>query len=126
MSSTSSPSPSFSRQSTSDFCANNMMNRDPIVGLAQRRSTTIEIDSTKETNDLEPLVKIDVQFEQEKQLPIEDAIIETNFNIENDEERIAVELAIKRSLEDQKENKDISNTVDSSSDSDGISNTNEY
>jgi len=103
-----------------------MMNRDPIVGLAQRRSTTIEIDSTNETNDLEPSVKNDAQFEQEKQLPIEDAIIETNFNIENDEERIAVELAIKRSLEDQQENKDISNTVDSSSDSDGISSINEY
>jgi hypothetical protein len=103
-----------------------MMNRDPIVGLVQRRSTTIEIDSTNETNDLEPSVKIDAQFEQDKQSPIEDAIIETNFNIENDEERIAVELAIKRSLEDQQENKDISNTVDSSSDSDGISNTNEY
>jgi len=76
-----------------------MMNRDPVAGLTQRRSAT---------SDQEPESK-----PQEIEIPTE-----------NDEERIALELAIKRSLEDQKEpiievKNDISITVESPSDSDG-------
>ena len=93
-----------------------MMNRDPVVRLSQRRSATIELDST---DDLEPAVTKDVQFEPEKSPPV----VEINSN----EERIELELAIKRSLDDQQEsiieeNDDIPNIVESSSDSDGISN----
>jgi len=103
-----STSQSFSRQSTSDFCANNMMNRDPVAGLTQRRSIT---------NDHESSPSI-----QEQEVKVNQPIVEINLIQENDEERLALELAIKKSLEDQQESNDISNAIESSSDSDGKSN----
>ncbi|CAF3780367.1 unnamed protein product [Rotaria sordida] len=126
-------SPSLSRQSTSDFCVNNLINRDPVIGLVQQRNTTIEMNSINKINDYqsssieeeeeEQNVKQDIQIEQKKQSPINENFIEENFIRENDEERIALEIAIKRSLEDQQiltneNNNDISNTIESSSDSD--------
>ncbi|CAF4212837.1 unnamed protein product, partial [Rotaria sp. Silwood2] len=124
-------SPSLSRQSTSDFCVNNLMNRDPVIGFIQQRNTTIEIDSIFKTNEDKSLsieeeqnAKIEIQIEQEKQSQINENIIEENFIRDNDEERIALEIAIKRSLEDtqilnsENNNINISNTIDSSSDSD--------
>ncbi|CAF4896892.1 unnamed protein product [Rotaria sp. Silwood1] len=131
ISSISTPSPSLSRQSTNDFCVNNLMNRDPVTGSVQQRNITIEMDSVIKTNDDKSLfieeeqnVKIDIQIEQEKQSPINENIIEENFVRENDEERLALEIAIKRSLEDQQilnseNNNDKSNIIESSSDSDG-------
>jgi hypothetical protein len=92
-----------------------MMNRDPVANLFQRRSATIDREPSPVK---EKEVKIDSPSEQEKQSsPVE----------ENDEELIALELAIKRSLEDQQEpiievNNDISITIESASDSDGKSN----
>ncbi|CAF4791384.1 unnamed protein product [Rotaria sp. Silwood1] len=130
ISSISTPSPSLSRQSTNDFCVNNLMNRDPVTGSVQQRNTTIEMDCVIKTNDDKSLfieeeqnVKIDIQIEQEKQSPINENIIEENFVRENDEERLALEIAIKRSLEDQQildreKNNDKSNIIESSSDSD--------
>ncbi|CAF0975919.1 unnamed protein product [Rotaria sp. Silwood1] len=130
ISSISTPSPSLSRQSTNDFCVNNLMNRDPVTGSVQQRNTTIEMDCVIKTNDDKSLfieeeqnVKIDIQIEQEKQSPINENIIEENFVRENDEERLALEIAIKRSLEDQQilnseNNNDKSNIIESSSDSD--------
>ncbi|CAF3381633.1 unnamed protein product [Rotaria sp. Silwood1] len=130
ISSISTPSPSLSRQSTNDFCVNNLMNRDPVTGSVQQRNITIEMDSVIKTNDDKSLfieeeqnVKIDIQIEQEKQSPINENIIEENFVRENDEERLALEIAIKRSLEDQQilnseNNNDKSNIIESSSDSD--------
>ncbi|CAF1293158.1 unnamed protein product [Adineta steineri] len=139
ISSTSSLNSSFSRQSTSDFCADNMMNRDPCSAFTQRRSTTIETDSIIPTNihESSPIkeqsittdasqsqlkespIQRETHFELKKRTPIEKSIIQrTSY-----EEDIDLELAIQRSLEDQqdsiiKENNDISNIVESSSDSD--------
>ena len=61
-------------------------------------------------------IQINTQSEQEIQ--------EIDLTTENNEERMALELAIKRSLEDQQKpiierNNDISITVESPSDSDG-------
>jgi hypothetical protein len=116
----STPSPSFSRQSTSDFCADNMMNRDPVARLSQRRSATIEHEPSS-VNEQE--IQINTQPEQEIQINTQPEQ-EIDFTIENNEERMALELAIKRSLEDQQEsiieiNNEISITVESPSDSDG-------
>ncbi|CAF4114860.1 unnamed protein product [Rotaria sp. Silwood2] len=79
-------SPSLSRQSTSDFCVNNLMNRDPVIGFLQQRNTTIEIDSIFKTNEDKSLsieeeqnAKIEIQIEQEKQSQINENIIEENF-----------------------------------------------
>jgi hypothetical protein len=93
-----------------------MMNLDPVANLFQRRSATIDREPSPVK---EKEVKIDSPSEQEKQSsPVE----------QNDEELIALELAIKRSLEDQQEpiievNNDISITIESASDSDGKLNT---
>lgn len=91
-----------------------MMNRDPVSGQTQRRSNT-----TDEEPD-EP--KIEKSFtEKEEPLPVGGTdVIEID-----DEERADIELAIKRSLEDQTEpvvenkNNHLSDAADSSSDSDG-------
>jgi hypothetical protein len=85
-----------------------MMNRDPVAGLTQRRSIT---------NDHESSPSI-----QEQEVKVNQPIVEINLIQENDEERLALELAIKKSLEDQQESNDISNAIESSSDSDGKSN----
>ncbi len=84
------------------------MNRDPVAGLTQRRSIT---------NDHESSPSI-----QEQEVKVNQPIVEINLIQENDEERLALELAIKKSLEDQQESNDISNAIESSSDSDGKSN----
>jgi hypothetical protein len=109
---------SLSRQSTGDFCANNMMNRDPVVGFTQRRSITNDHESLPVK---EQEIKIDTQLERKE------LVAEINLIEENDEERMMLELAIKKSLEDQQESiveidNDIINTIESSSDSDGKSN----
>jgi len=109
-----------------------MMNRDPVVGFSQRKSTTnyyesspikeqeIEIDKNEkivETNDQERLeLELAIKKSLEGQ---QESIIEIN-----DEEHLALELAIKKSLENQQEsileiNNDVPNTIESSSDSDG-------
>lgn len=97
-----------------------MMNRDPVAGLSQRQSLTsdhessfnkeeeVQIDTQREI--LISDKEIDTEFQQ-----TESMIVTTNLIEENDEERLALELAIKRSLEDQSE----SNIIESSSDSDG-------
>ncbi len=90
-----------------------MMNRDPVSGLTQRRSMTNEEEPSSSI--IEPEVKIDAQNEP---------MSEINLIEENDEERQALELAIKNSLEDQQKpvievENDLSNIVESSSDSDG-------
>jgi hypothetical protein len=91
-----------------------MMNRDPVSGLSQRRSITNDEESSS-SSIIEPEVKIDARKEP---------MIEINLIEESDEERQALELAIKNSLEDQQKpiveiKNDLSNTVESSSDSDG-------
>ncbi|CAF4477200.1 unnamed protein product, partial [Rotaria magnacalcarata] len=39
-----SSSTTFSRQSTSDFCVNTLMDRDPVTAHVQQQNTTVDID----------------------------------------------------------------------------------
>ena len=112
-------SQSLSRQSTSDFCVNNLLARDPVSGSVQLQNKPTEIDNES----LSINEQIDIQMNKEKSTPIKRPIAENPIRV-NDEERLALELAIKRSLEDQhasniEDNNDVSNTIESSSDSDG-------
>lgn len=94
----------------------------------------IDFDFTVLTNDNEPsppiqekeqINEIDICSTKEKESPLNEVISETSIiTTENDEERLALEMAIERSLEDQRKltienSNDISNTTESSSDSDG-------
>ncbi|CAF3428673.1 unnamed protein product [Rotaria socialis] len=127
-----SSSTSFSRQSTSDFCVNTLMDRDPVTTHVQQQNTTVDIGFLIEKDDFksssleeEQIVTIDKPIEKEKKTsPINEPTVENSSIREYDEEAIALEIAIKRSLEDQQRsisennNDDLSNTIESSSDSD--------
>ncbi|CAF2186057.1 unnamed protein product [Rotaria magnacalcarata] len=127
-----SSSTSFSRQSTSDFCVNTLMDRDPVTAHVQQQNTTVDIDFIIKKDDFksssleeEQIVTIDKPIEKEKKTsPINEPTVENSSIREHDEEAIALEIAIKRSLEDQQRsiseniNDDLSNTIESSSDSD--------
>jgi hypothetical protein len=94
-----------------------MMNRDPVVGLTQRTDITIHSDEDDDES-------LPVKNQEENDHRLAEAIaasLEKSPIKENDEERIALELAIRNSLEDQHEiNRDLSITVESSdSDSNG-------
>ena len=91
------------------------MNRDPVSGVTQRRSMTNEEEPSSSPSIKETEVKTDAQIEP---------MNEINLIEDNQEERLALQLAIKNSLEDQQKpvievENDLSNTVESSSDSDG-------
>jgi hypothetical protein len=110
-----------------------MMNRDPLAELTQRRSLTNEhlsspVAEPEIQTDSPPVVETNLIREKDEahaalgldiQKPSE-PIVETSFTRDDDEERVALELAIQKSLEDQQEvDNDVSNSMESSSDSDG-------
>ncbi|CAF1171487.1 unnamed protein product [Adineta ricciae] len=125
LSSTSSLSSSFSRQSTSDFCADSMMNRDPVYGLIQRKSVTTEASNREPSPAREPSplkerpIILDLSFDDDKKSPIKEPAVTSKMD---EEEQHDLELAIKRSLDDQQQHEQSTTAKtdanDSSSDSD--------
>ncbi|CAF1172318.1 unnamed protein product [Adineta ricciae] len=125
ISSTSSLSSSFSRQSTNDFCADSMMNRDPVYGLTQRKSVTTEVSNLEPSPVREPSppkdrpIILDLSFNDDKESSIKEPVVRSKMD---EEEQHDIELAIKRSLEVQQQHEQSitakSNANDSSSDSD--------
>lgn len=96
-----------------------MMNRDPVSGLTQRRSLQNEEETEVKTDDIPEESKIERSFTEKPTTDIPTEIVD-------DVERAEIELAIKRSLEDQQEasveqkNHKLSDAAEhSSSDSDG-------
>ena len=93
------------------------MYRDPVSGLTQRRSLT---------DDAQPEVIPDVPEESKIETkPVEKPAMNLTEEIDDDEERAEIELAIRISLENQPEpvieqnENDLLDAADSSSDSDG-------
>ena len=128
----STPPPAFNRRSTSNFSADQMINRDPIAALTgQKKTPTTQIESkdfdqnrsvspTVDRSTSETIVNVEFQEKTDVSPPPQSSSqqIETNDREYEDEDR-ALEIAIQRSLEDQK-----ASTIETSddSDSDGQSN----
>lgn len=99
-----------------------MMNRDPVYGLTQRKSATTEVSNREPSPVREPSppkerpVLLDLSFGDDKESPVKEPVVESKMN---EEEQHDLELAIKRSLEEQSTTAK-SNSDDSSSDSDGM------
>ena len=124
-STTSTPSPSLGFRITSDFSADSMMERDPLNGLTQRKSATVE-DEVTTTSDIREVSPVDEKAAVDEKAqsldthiadwteksPEREPAVERQPNEENEEERQALEMAIQRSLDDQRES-----TVETKNDS---------
>jgi hypothetical protein len=115
----STPSPLLTRHCASDFSADTMLDRDPVVELIERKST---VDRSFDDDNNKCLVSSCDTHVEPSITSVSTYSIEP---IANDSERYELELAIQRSLDDQHiasttNNNDLSNSAHSdSSDTDG-------